>query len=358
MYLGETLGHRWLNVGGRGLRTLIDRTFDGGPKFIAEFLDASLGVTRNRDDDILHAFLEQLQFRRGFREVHLVGHDDARLRSENRRVEAKFALKDAVVVPRITVLAAGHIDDEYQQRTAFDVAKELVTEAAVFVGAFDETRNVRHDDAVETIFVINHAHIDVQGRERIRRHLRTGGREEIRKRRLAGVRVAHEADVGDGLQHDAEGAFFAGVTRGRAARSLIDRALEIHVAHAAFATGEKDDAFTVLGEFSHETVGALFEHLRARRHWQNQITTIRPSTLATHPRGTITSAAVRLPAVVLQVAFVTIADQDDVATLATVTAVGASLWDKFLTAEADAAVAAVSGLQYNLGFVDKHLPLK
>ena len=261
-----------------------------------------------------------------------------------------------MVVPRLAVLAAGHVDDEDQERAALDVAEELVAEAAVLVRAFDEARDVGHHDAVEAVGVVDHAHVDVEGRERIRRHLRTGGREEIGQGRLAGVRVTHQADVGDRLEHDAEPAFFARVARGRATRGLVDRALEVHVAQTALAAGEKHDAFAVLGEFGHEAMGAFLEDLRTRRHRQDQIVAVGTRALAALAGRAIAGATVRLPAVSLQVAFVTVTDQDDVAALAAVTAVGSALRDEFLATEADAAVASVTGLQFNLGFVDKHLP--
>ena len=116
------------------------------------------------------------------------------------------------------------------------------------------------------------------------------------------------------------------------------------------------DAFAMLGELGHETVGAFLEDLRARRHRQDQVAAIGTRALAALTRSAIAGATVRLPAVGLEIAFVTIADQDDVAALAAVTAVGSALRDEFLTTEADAAVAAVTGLQFNLGFVDKHFP--
>ena len=112
----------------------------------------------------------------------------------------------------------------------------------------------------------------------------------------------------------------------------------------------------MLGEFGDEAVGALLEDLRARRHRQDEVPAIGTRALAALARGSVAGATMRLPAVGLQVAFVPVADQDDVAALAAVTAVGSALRDEFLATEADAAVAAVTGLQFNLGFVDKHLP--
>ena len=354
MDLRQALGHGRFDVRSRRLRALIDRAFDGGPELIAELLDAFLGVTRDRDDHVLHAFLELLQLRSGGRKVHLVGHDDTRLRGEDRGVEAKFAFEDAVIIPRLAIFAASHVDDEDQERAALDVTKELVAEAAVLVRTFDESRNIGHHDAVEAVGVIDYAHVDVKGRERIRCHLRAGGREEIREGRLTRVGVAHEADVGDRLEHDAEATFFARVARSRAARGLVDRALEVHVAHTALAAGKEHDAFAVFGQLGHETIGAFLEDLRTRRHRQDQVAAIGTRALAALARSAIAGATVRLPAVGLQIAFVTVADQHDVAALAAVTAVGSALRDEFLTTEADAAVAAVTGLQFNLGFVDKH----
>jgi len=137
---------------------------------------------------------------------------------------------------------------------------------------------------------------------------------------------------------------------------LVHRALEVHVAQAALAAGEEHHAFAVFGQFGDEAVGALFEDLRAGGHRQDQVVAVGAGALAAHARGAVAGAAMRLPAVGLQVSFVTVADQDDVAALSAVAAVGTALRDEFPATEADAAVAAVAGLQYNLGFVDKHLP--
>ena len=76
-----------------------------------------------------------------------------------------------------------------------------MAEATVLVGAFDQARNVGHEDTAKGFRVLDHANVDVQGRERIRRHLRTGRGESISERRLPSIRVAHEADVSDGLKH-------------------------------------------------------------------------------------------------------------------------------------------------------------
>ena len=358
MNLREAFGHGGFDVRCGSLRALVDRAFDRGPELVAEFPDAFLRIAGDRDDLVLHALLEFLQLRGGGREVHLVGHDQARLGGEDRRVETQLALKDAMVVPRLAVLAAGHVDDEDEERAALDVAEELVAEAAVLMRAFDEPRDIGHHDAVEAVGVVDHAHVDVQGRERIRRHLRAGGREQVGQGRLPRVRVAHEADVGDRLEHDAEIAFFARIARRRATRGLVDRALEVHVTEAALAARQEHHAFAVLGELGHEAMGALFEDLRARRHRQDQVGAVGTGALAAHAGGPVARATVRLPAISLQVAFVAVADEDDVAALAAVAAVGSALRDELLATEADAAVAAVTGLQYNLGFVDKHLPLR
>ena len=50
-----------------------------------------------------------------------------------------------------------------------------------------------------------------------------------------------------------------------------------------------------------------------------------------------------------------VGEEDDAAAVAAVAAVGAALGDVFLTAEGEAAVAAVAGLDFNDGFVDEHI---
>ena len=80
------------------------------------------------------------------------------------------------------------------------MTQELVAEATVLVGAFDQARNVGHEDTAKGFRVLNHADVDVQRRERIRRHLRTGRGESISERRLPSIRVAHEADISNRLK--------------------------------------------------------------------------------------------------------------------------------------------------------------
>ena len=341
----------------RRLRPLVDRAFHGAPKLGAEILEAVAAIAGDRNHAFVHALLEFLQVLGRIGQVEFVGHDHARLAGENLGVETQFALKDLEVIPWLAVLAASHVDDEDKQRAPLDVAKELVAKTAVVMGALDEARDIGHHDAVETVRVLDHADIHVQRGEGVRGGLRARRRKQGGQGRLTGIGVAHQPDVGDGLEHEAEVALLPRVARGGAARRLVDRALEIHVTEAALATGEEDHAVAVLGELGHEAAGAFLEYLGTGRHGHDEVRTIGARALAAHPGGAIAGGAVGLPAVGLEVALITVAQEHDVAALAAIAAIGATLGDELLATEADAPVPAVAGLEDDLGFVDEHGPM-
>ena len=135
---------------------------------------------------------------------------------------------------------------------------------------------------------------------------------------------------------------------------MVDRAFEVHVTHAAITTGENHHAFIVFSQLGEQATRDIVDHLRAGRDAENQILAIGTRALATHTRRAVAGAPVRLPAVGLEVALVTIAKQDHVTALAAVTAIGSALRDELLATEADAPVATGSGLKDDFGFVDEH----
>ena len=341
----------------RRLRPLVDRAFHGAPKLGAEILKAVAAIAGDRNHAFVHALLEFLQVLGRLGQIELVGYDHARLAGENLGIETQFALKDLEVIPWLAVLAASHVDDEDEQRAPLDMAKELVAKAAVVMGALNEARDIGHHDAVETVRVLDHADIHMQRGERVRGGLRASRGEQGGQGRLTGIGVAHQADVSDGLEHEAEVALLPRVARGGAARGLVDRALEIHVTEAAFATGEEDHAVAVLGQLGHEAAGAFLEDLGAGRHGHDEVRTIGARALAAHPGGAIAGGAVGLPAVGLEVALVAVAQEHDVTALAAITAIRATLGDELLATEAHAPVPAVAGLEDDLGFVDEHAPM-
>ncbi len=97
----------------------------------------------------------------------------------------------------------------------------------------------------------------------------------------------------------------------------------------------------------------LGQHDRARRHLDQAVRAVRPGPVLPHAVAAAPGLEVLLIAVVDERIEVLDADDDDVATLAAVTAVRAAELDELLAPEAHAPVAAVAGLHVDLGEVEE-----
>src|SRR6185369_10173440 len=85
-----------------------------------------------------------------------------------------FAAEDFQVGNRVAALTAGHVDDEQQHAATGDVTQELVTEAAVFMRAFDQSGDVG-DGAAAVAGKLDDADDRLERGERIGRDHRVGG---------------------------------------------------------------------------------------------------------------------------------------------------------------------------------------
>ncbi|OIX89349.1 hypothetical protein BFN02_13205 [Staphylococcus equorum] len=159
-----------------------------------------------------------------FGHVDLVqGHD---LRSVQQRdlplghlVRAELGEDDVEVGQRIaTRLEGGAVEHVQQGAAALDVAEELEAEPLALAGALDQAGNV--GDGVPAVTGLHHSEVGVQCRERVVGDLRTRGRQCGDQARLARGRVAHEGDIGDGLQLEHDRALLAGRAEQREAGGL------------------------------------------------------------------------------------------------------------------------------------------
>ena len=105
--------------------------------------------------------------------------------------------------------------------------------------AFDQAGNVgQHEFAAVDP---HHAELRMQRGERIVGDLRLGGADRGEEGRLAGIRQADEAGVGDQLQPQPDPALLARLAGIGVARRAVGRGLEMRVAEAAIAAlGEHD----------------------------------------------------------------------------------------------------------------------
>ena len=107
--------------------------------------------------------------------------------------------------------------------------------------ALDQSGHVGDHEAA-VVAEADHAEIRRQRREGIVGDLRTRRRHARDERRLAGVREADEADVGEQLQLEPQILFLARLAGLHFARRPIRRRREVRVAHAAAAAARDEDA--------------------------------------------------------------------------------------------------------------------
>jgi hypothetical protein len=232
------------------------------------------------------------------------------------------------------------------------VAQELVTEAGAFRRAFDQARDVGDDEALR----MRHAHdaeVRMQGRERIVRDLRTRIRHGRDERRLAGVRHAQQAHVGQHLQFEAQLAAFAVLAVRLLARRAVGRRLEVDVAPAALAAlGQQLDLF-VLRQVGDDLAGDVVDDQGADRHAQVDVFGALAVAIGTAARLAVARRVDFGKAEVDQRVDVAVGDCVDRAAAAAVAAVRTAERAEFLAAERGAAVAAVAGDDFDACFVDK-----
>ena len=117
---------------------------------------------------------------------------------------------------------AGAVDQMQQHAAALDVAEEAVAEAGALVRAFDQAGNVgQHEFAA---VALDHAELGMQRGEGIVGDLRLGRADRGEEGRLAGVRQADEAGIGDQLQAQPDPALLARLAGIGVARRAVGRA--------------------------------------------------------------------------------------------------------------------------------------
>ena len=92
------------------------------------------------------------------------------------------------------------------------MSQELHAKAGALAGAFDQARQVGDDEA--GVSGRDHTKHGFERGERVGRGLRAGGAYAGQQGRLAGVRRADEAQVGDQLELEAERSFLTVVAAG------------------------------------------------------------------------------------------------------------------------------------------------
>ena len=234
---------------------------------------------------------------------------------------------------------------------ALDMAEEAVAQSDALMRAFDQAGQIGHHEfaAIDR----EHAELRMQRGEGIIRDLRLGRADGGEEGRLAGIRQADEAGIGDQLQPQPDRHFDRGLTGIGVAWRAVGRGLEMRVAEAAIAALRQQHLVAELVEIGEQGLAVFLIDLGADRHLQDQVLAVGAVAVLAHA----IAAALRL--VVLQIAVI---DQgiepvhrarDHVATVPAVAAIGPAELDEFFAPERDAAVSAGAGLDVDLGFVEE-----
>ena len=239
-----------------------------------------------------------------------------------------------------------------QQAGAGHVAQKLDAQTGAVGGALDQPGNVGdHETLVGA--QADHAKIRHQRGERVVRHPRRGRRNGTDEGGFAGIRKAEQADIGQQTQLQLQLAHIAGRTRRGLARRAVDRGLEMDIAQPALAALRHQHALTMAGEVADHLIGVDVGDHGAHRHADRGVL----AALAVHLAAHAVFAALRLEAALMakvdQRIEALISDQPDRTAVAAVAAVGAAERNELLAAEADAAVAAIAGMDLDVGFVDE-----
>ncbi len=127
----------------------------------------------------------------------------------------------------------------------------------------------------------------------------------------------------------------------------------MHVAEPALPSPRDEQALAVHGEIADLLVGRRVDDDRADRHAHDEILAALAGHLPAHAVLAALGAEFPLVAEIDQRVDALVGDQPDAAAGTAVTAVRSAERDELLAPEADAAVAAVAGMDFDGGFVDE-----
>ncbi len=201
---------------------------------------------------------------------------------------------------------------------------------------------------------VHDAEVRLEGRERVVGDLGRGRGERGEERRLAGVRQADEADVGDEPELEAEPALLARLALLGVLGGLVGRRREVRVAEAAAAAARDHRLLAGGDEVGDQRAGLVVEDGRAGRDVEDEVV----AGLAVAPRPLAAAAGRRLEVVLIpevaQRRLAGIDAQVDRAAAAAVAAVGTAARDVRLAPEGRGPVAAVAGTDPDLHAVEEH----
>lgn len=309
---------------------------------------------------------------------------------------------------RISVVRAGHVEEDDQDGAAPDMSKKRVAEADILAGTGDKSWDIAHSEPFP-VLKLHDTDLWGQGGERVGGDLGAGFGDGRQEGGLAGVGISDDADIGDDTEFESVIALLAGFAGLGEAGCLETGRGEVAIAETAASTFAKDEALTVGGQvadklaliivgpfvgilrtvgfqvdfhgpeaaagtddgtagggrFEDGLIGILlgrrrgfgsveFPHESAAGDLDDQVLAGGAVHALAHAPLTAFGDEAGLVELIDEVVEVVIGLEDDVATPAAVPAAGAALGAEGFAEECDGTFAAVTGTRVDLDFVNKH----
>src|SRR5437868_6443811 len=201
---------------------------------------------------------------------------------------------------------------------------------------------------------LDDAEVGLEGREGIVGDLRTRGRDHGKERRLPGVGLADQTDIGDQLElHlDAAGdAFFAGLPF---SRRLVGGSGKERVALPAATAGGDHSLLPVFQNFGEDLTGFGVTHHSPRRNRHDDVGAGPTTFVGAHAVLATLGYPLVAVSVVEQGRQIGIAANDDTTAAPAVAAVRSAHWSAPFAAERSGAGPAGAALNGDYRFVDEH----
>ena len=278
-------------------------------------------------------------------DVAAVGHVDL-VQGDQARAVVEAAVPGQLVLDHVEVvggvaarLDGRGVDDVHDRRAPLDVTQEVVAEAAPVGGTLDQAGHVR--DGEGRVARADHPEVGHERREGVVGDLGPGAGDRGDQAGLAGAREAHEADVGDHLQLEADVELVAGLAEEGEPGGLALGAGQRGVAEPA-ATALGDDELAAGAHHVGEHLAVGGHHDRAVGDGQHQVGAVPAVLVVTRTVAAVLGLAPRAVVVVDERRDVGVDPQDHRAARAAVATVGATQRLELLAVHRGDTVAAAA----------------
>jgi len=239
-----------------------------------------------------------------------------------------------------------------EQPCALDVPQELQSQPGTLAGTFDQAGDVRQHKAAPVD--VHYPQVGRQRGERIIRDLGASGADAGQESGLAGVRLAHQAHVGNEFQFQSHVPLFTGLAALRKVGRLARRGLEGSVAAPTAPTLGHDDGLSLAGQIREHLPGSHVVNDRPHRDVDNEVVAVWPVLVVAAAVAPVSCPKVAPFGKEHQRVHAGHGTQHDVAAGPPVAAVGSSERHMLLAAKTGQAVPAVAAPHGDGYLVKKH----